>query len=95
MLPCHRNERSRAIALRLCKLIALLSSSRTVRGNFQGRKCRIYNRQKLRDESPELARDGSSATQNSGATRLEGKITRKEHGQGWQRPLILPVFGFP
>ena len=49
ILPCHRNERSREIALRLRNLIALLPSPRTVRGNFQGRKL-LNNGQKPRDE---------------------------------------------
>ena len=49
ILPCHRNERSREIALRLRNLIALLPSPRTVRGNFQGRKV-LNNGQKPMDE---------------------------------------------
>ena len=44
ILPCHRDERSHEITLRLHDLITLLSSSRTVRGNFQGRKCRIIDK---------------------------------------------------
>ena len=73
------------IALHLHNLIALfiklLSSSRMIRGNFQGRKCRIIDKNKGtnplnwqgKEEVPRKIQE---------LLLVEGKSTRKEHGDG-------------
>ena len=81
ILSCHRNERSHEIALRWHNLIALLPSSRTVRGNFQGRKCRIID--KNQGTNP-LNWQGNEEVPRKIQELLlvEGKSTEKEHGDG-------------
>ena len=81
ILSCHGNERSHEIALRWHNLIALLSSSRTVRGNFQGRKCRIID--KNQGTNP-LNWQGNEEVPRKIQELLlvEGKSTEKEHGDG-------------
>ena len=85
ILPCHRNERSREIALRLRNLIALLPSQRTVRGNFQGRKL-LNNGQKSRDEFKKGL--GYSAL-NTARSALSYIIQSKKYCVFW-----LPAIGF-
>ena len=85
ILPCHRNERSREIALRLRNLIALLPSPRTVRGNFQGRKL-LNNGQKPRDEFKKGL--GYSAL-NTARSALSCIIQSKKYCVFW-----LPAIGF-
>ena len=73
------------IALHLHNLIALfiklLSSSRMIRGNFQGRKCRIID--KNQGTNP-LNWQGKEEVPRKIQELLlvEGKSTRKEHGDG-------------
>ena len=85
ILPCHCNERSREIALRLRNLIALLPSPRTVRGNFQGRKL-LNNGQKPRDEFKKGL--GYSAL-NTARSALSCIIQSKKYCVFW-----LPAIGF-
>ena len=69
------------IALHPHNLIALLFSSRTVHGNFQGRKCRIID--KNQGTNP-LNWQGKEEVPRKIQELLlvEGKSTRKEHGDG-------------
>ena len=69
------------IALRPHNLIALLFSSRTVHGNFQGRKCRIID--KNQGTNP-LNWQGKEEVPRKIQELLlvEGKSTRKEHDDG-------------
>ena len=85
ILPCHRNERSREIALRLRNLITLLPSQRTVRGNFQRRKL-LNNGQKPRDEFKKGL--GYSAL-NTARSALSYIIQSKKYCVFW-----LPAIGF-
>ena len=69
------------IALHPHNLIALLFSSRTVHGNFQGRKCRIID--KNQGKNP-LNWQGKEEVPRKIQELLlvEGKSTRKEHDDG-------------
>ena len=84
LVPAMRDQISE-IALHLHNLIALfiklLSSSRMIRGNFQGRKCRIIDKNKGtnplnwqgKEEVPRKIQE---------LLLVEGKSTRKEHDDG-------------
>ena len=85
ILPCHCNERSREIALRLRNLIALLPSPRKIRGSFQGRKL-LNNGQKPRDEFKKGL--GYSAL-NTARSALSCIIQSKKYCVFW-----LPAIGF-
>ena len=85
ILPCHRNERSREIALRLRNLVALLPSPRTVRGNFKGRKL-LNNGQKPRDE---LEKGLGYSALNTARSALSYIIQSKKYCVFW-----LPAIGF-
>ena len=85
ILPCHRNERSREIALRLRNLIALLPSPRTVRGNFQERKL-LNNGQKPRDKFKKGLGYSALNTARSALSRI---IQSKKYCVFW-----LPAIGF-